>query len=67
MEMEQELGTRIIAEYEGVKHFSYLGPVLMNTGGCKEEVHKCLAMAIAITIKLIKTWKDTYITKNTKL
>lgn len=58
---------RNIAGYEVVSRFNYLGSVVTNSGGCEEEIRRRLTMARSATAKLTKIWKDTDITKNTKL
>lgn len=58
---------RNIAEYETVSHFNYHGSLIINSGGCEDEIRRRLAMARTATAKLTKIWKDNGITKNTKL
>lgn len=56
-----------IAGYEVVRKFNYLGSIITNNGGCEEEIRRRLMMARSATAKLTKIWKDTDITKATKL
>ena len=56
-----------IAGYEVVNKFSYLGSLITNKGGCEQEIRRRLTMARTATVKLTKIWKDTSVTKNTKL
>lgn len=56
-----------VAGYEVVDRFNYLGSVITNTGGCEEEIRRRLTMARAATVRLTKIWKDSAITRSTKL
>lgn len=55
-----------VTGYKAVSNFNYLGSMITNTG-CEDEIKRRIAIARNATTKLMKIWKATAITQNTKL
>ena len=56
-----------IAEVKVVSHFTYLGFEIDDNGGCEKEVNRRAQMARNATVKLNRIWRDSAITKHTKI
>lgn len=56
-----------IAGFKVVNKYLYLGSLIDNSGSCEGEIRRRIALARTAVTKLTKIWKDTAITKNTKL
>lgn len=58
---------KTIAGFKVVNKYLYLGSLIENSGACEGEIRRRIALARTAVTKLTKIWKDTAITKNTKL
>ncbi|XP_062525565.1 uncharacterized protein LOC119628825 [Bombyx mori] len=50
--------TDLLAEYEAVDQFVYLGSVITDKGSCEPEIRRRIGMAKTAMTQLSKVWKD---------
>ncbi|PIK43880.1 endonuclease-reverse transcriptase [Apostichopus japonicus] len=54
-------------DVEVVNTFNFLGSLIVDDGGCSQEIRRRLAMARSSAINLTDIWKDRGISRNTKI
>ncbi|PIK33998.1 endonuclease-reverse transcriptase [Apostichopus japonicus] len=54
-------------DVEVVNTFNFLGSLIVDGGGCSQEIRRRLAMARSSAINLTDIWKDRGISRNTKI
>lgn len=64
---DNQPNVQLVAGYETVQNFNYLGSMISGQGSCTDEIKRRLAMVKVQTVKLTKIWKNRSISKNTKL
>lgn len=58
---------KTIPDYETVEKFVYLGSLLESKGGSEGEIKRRIQLARSAMAKLTRIWKDSSVTKNTKI
>lgn len=59
--------TDLLAEYEAVNQFVYLGSVITDKGSCEPEIRRRIGMAKTAMTQLSKVWKDRNVSNRTKI
>ncbi|VEN60256.1 unnamed protein product [Callosobruchus maculatus] len=60
-------GIKSVGRCEVVQSFVYLGSLIDNSGGCKNEIRRRNQQIGVAMAKLTKIWRDHNITKATKM